>query len=246
MNENTLTDLKQQGPTIPMTRGERIAGLCFAPFYLILFNLFLQHLNARFYLELTDAQLNLAYYFLCAVSALLLFRGFLQENLRKLLEKPGRAALAVVIGLAGYYALLLVLSALVQLILLASKTDYFNRNNAALTVIFANRPDLLALIALVLAPITEECLFRGLIYCNLSKKGHILAVLATAVCFSAIHVVPYLREMTLLQAAISTVVYFPAAIVLCEVYRRTDSIFCAMLTHTCINLISLLGISITG
>lgn len=232
--------------SVSMTKQEITGGIIFAPFYLLLFSLLIQFLSRWFSLELTKAQMSLGYYILCAAGVLFVFRRFLAENLLIMWERPGRSVFGLLISLLCYYALILIFDALLEIVLLVSSTDFYNRNDASLISDFSNGPALLLFISLILAPLTEECIFRGLIYSNLMRKSHALAVLVTAGCFSAIHVIPYVAEMTVLQTVISTLIYFPATIVLCEAYRRTDTIFCPMLVHTCINLISLLFNAVNG
>lgn len=95
---------------------------------------------------------------------------------------------------------------------------------------------LIALTAVVVMPIVEEFLFRGVIFGSLYPKHSVIAVVLTVVLFALFHTLPYLgsNDNTLYWA-----VYFfqhiPTALALCWLYTATDSIFAPILMHVILN-----------
>lgn len=88
---------------------------------------------------------------------------------------------------------------------------------------------LLLLVGVVVAPIVEEFLFRGLLYRYLRERRSIAyAVLLSAVIFAAAHFIP-----TLIPAL------FVLGIVLALVAQRYDSIYPAMMLHALNNGVGL-------
>ena len=62
----------------------------------------------------------------------------------------------------------------------------------------------------------------------------------------ALHVLGYLPSLTAAEALLSAAQYLPAALVLCALYERTDSIFAPMLLHGAVNLINCIVIRTMG
>jgi membrane protease YdiL (CAAX protease family) len=84
------------------------------------------------------------------------------------------------------------------------------------------------LAALVLAPVAEEVLFRGILYPVLKNRFHpALAAFGTSILFAAFHS----SLMTLLPLTVF-------AVVLVLVYERTDTLLAPILTHALFNAVN--------
>ncbi|MDA0748710.1 MAG: CPBP family intramembrane metalloprotease, partial [bacterium] len=93
-----------------------------------------------------------------------------------------------------------------------------------------------AMLLSVMAPLTEEPLFRGVFQYGLVRNyGPVRGVLAAAVCFGVFHLIPW-------QAAGATLIGLLIGIV---VYR-TGSLFAGIVMHAIWNLLPLLVISLLG
>jgi len=87
---------------------------------------------------------------------------------------------------------------------------------------------LVVVLAVVVAPVAEEFIFRGYIYGVLKKYGgQILAIVFSSVLFAAIHM--HLPSMAGL---------FVLAVVLALVYERTGSLWAPILMHSAFNGLS--------
>ncbi len=87
-----------------------------------------------------------------------------------------------------------------------------------------------ALAAIVLAPLVEEILFRGILYPLLKHRGYPrLALWGTSLLFAAIHV--HLATFVPL---------FVFGVILVWIYERTDTLLAPILTHATFNTINFL------
>ena len=223
---------------VELTRKERILGICYLPFYLILFSLALEFLLMLILKRNPDpAELNACFYGLNLLIVLLLFRRFLLENLRYTNWK--RTLVAVPVALVAYF----VITLQVNSIILVLYPDFANQNNNAVISILDSDPVFVVIMSVIMAPIIEESLFRGLIFGSIFRKSRVLAYLVTILCFAAIHVVSYLGVLTPVEIALSILQYVPASLVLCAAYQLTDSLITPILLHACINLIACLLMS---
>ena len=219
-------------------RQEIIAGLCFLPFYFLLLPAAVS--AALVLLGIPELYLaNLIFYILAAGIAALLFRRLLHKSLQAL-YRPAVLIRTVLLSLVLNYAA----AWAVQLLALLLDPDYANANNAVLLDTYAGHIPALVLTACVLAPLLEECLFRGLIFGGLRRYGRVPAYFAAVLIFSAVHIVSYLSVLSPLQVLLSFLQYAPPAFLLCRCYERTDSLFGSMLLHALINTISLLALTL--
>lgn len=93
---------------------------------------------------------------------------------------------------------------------------------------------LVIVIAVVLAPITEEIVFRGIFFRALADRlGAATGVIVSATIFAAIHI-EVLRSQPLALAGL-----FVIGAVLAEAYRRTGNLFVPVLGHAIFNATSL-------
>lgn len=227
--------------SVIMSKGEWIGGLCFLPFYLLLLSLGLQILLTLLLRRAPSTlELNLCFYTVNLIAVLLIFRRFLAANLRTLRENIRKLLISIPTALFLYFFLTI----LVGLIVLSVEPTFQNENNSAVLVLLEGNPLFTAVLSIVLAPLIEETMFRGLIFGNLYHINRVLAYLVTALGFSAIHVIGYLGVLSPVEILLSLLQYIPATVILCGVYAYTDTIYAPMLLHAIINLIAFAAMGI--
>ena len=227
--------------SVIMSKGEWIGGLCFLPFYLLLLSLGLQILLTLLLRRAPSTlELNLCFYTVNLIAVLLIFRRFLAANLRTLRENGKRLLISIPTALFLYFFLTI----LVGLIVLSIEPTFNNENNSAILTLMDGNPIFTAVLSILLAPLIEETLFRGLIFGNLYRVNRVLAYLVTALGFSAIHVIGYLGVLSPVEILLSLLQYVPATVILCGVYAYTDTIYAPMLLHAIINLIAFAAMGI--
>ena len=187
--------------------------------------------------NINDAQLNFAYYLLNFIAITVILRKFLWQNLDRMSMYPGYLFRVVLLGLARY----IVLNTLVGALLLRLDPSYFNANDSAIAEMVQSELTLIAAGTILLVPLAEECMFRGLIFGNLRKYNRILAYLVSITVFSVIHITGYLGVYTPMQLLISFLSYLPAGLCLARAYEEADTIIAPILIHAAVNAIAIYG-----
>lgn len=170
--------------------------------------------------------------FTCTVT---IFRKFLVNSLRDLLNHPGRLFFPVLFGFAGYESLTRLLSQVIVYFL----PGFSNINDSSIAALAGQNPVLWMIGSVFLVPIVEETLFRGLIFGTVGKTGVFWGYLVSVLCFSAIHVVGYIGVtswQTILACAIQ---YIPAGVALAWSYQQSGSIFAPITIHCIINAMAM-------
>jgi len=93
----------------------------------------------------------------------------------------------------------------------------------------------------VLAPITEELIYRGVIFAGLKKRSKILAYVVSILMFSLIHVV-FEAMSEGWGYLLVTLEYVPMSIALAYVYDKTNSIYSSMLLHMLNNFLAVYAV----
>jgi len=224
--------------TVKMEKTEWIPGIFFLLFYFVLLNAAMALVILITKTEIDYAQLNLLFYIICTVAALLLFRRFWLGNLRQFRKKPlGCFGKAMACMALSYMA-----SASAGILISLLEPDFANANNETLINTFDGNTAGLLLTACVLAPLLEETVFRGMIFGNLSRISRPGAYIATVLIFSGIHIVGYLDVLSPLEIVISFLQYAPPAFLLCVCYEFCDSLVGSVIMHAAINLVATLSL----
>ena len=91
----------------------------------------------------------------------------------------------------------------------------------------------------LLVPITEEALFRGLLFGTLYRKSAVLGYVLSTLIFAAVHVVGYIGTQDAVSLLISLIEYLPAGLVLGWAYARSGTIWTPILIHAVVNFIGM-------
>ena len=155
----------------------------------------------------------------------LLRAGGVKRTLRELL-----------IGLGLILLALIVLSRLLSFVSILYP-DYSNGNQENLEVLYAAYPVWITLMTSVTAPVIEELLFRGLIFCGLRPRSRFLAYFLSALAFAFPHVSAYLGNVPLPLSAVNLLLYFSMGLILARTCERSRTIFTPILLHAVYNTI---------
>ena len=180
---------------------------------------------------------NFLYYLCNAGFCLLIFRELLAQSLRQAGSRPLRFLLAALVGFAGFE----LSTELNQLLLRYLAPDFFNVNDASLRGMILEAPALLLLGTVVLAPVAEECLFRGLLFLPLRQKSPWLGYAVSSLCFCAVHVIGYWGAYPAGTLLLCFFQYLPAGLLLAWALDYSGSLFAPMLIHSAVNLLSFLS-----
>ena len=90
----------------------------------------------------------------------------------------------------------------------------------------------------LLAPVAEECVYRGLVFRNLYPISKVAAYIVSMAAFSAVHIVSFLGLYTPLQLVLAFLQYLPAGLWLAWCYTKSGSIYGPLAMHMLINAYS--------
>ena len=222
---------KAEEPPAPgrMNRAERRAALLLLPVHLFAPGLLMSLPALR---KFTETQFNLICYSFLFLCLLLTCFPFLRREYRGLRAEPGSVIRQVLLT----YGIMLLLNLAMSFLL--ARLPGENPNNAAVGAMA--KKDILptALLALVLAPVSEEILFRGGLYGAMERKlPKTLAAVLCILSFSLYHVWAYALSDT--GALLWLPAYLPASWALWRVYDRCETIWASILFHILNNLVSL-------
>ena len=186
------------------------------------------------YGRVNAAQVNFLSYFATAAVAVYLLRRFLKHNLAVALAHPFWLSYRACCG----YLAQMALSALVSIGIYAIAPSFANLNDANVNTMMQGDPRLMVMTVTILAPIVEECFYRGLLFRGIYPRSPVAAWILSVGLFAMVHVVGYLGTYSPLGLVLSFVQYLPAGLVLCITYQRTGTIMGPILTHSLINLMA--------
>lgn len=217
-----------------------IAGVCYWPVYLFLLPNLLSWILKLSGAAISAAQgnllLNLVYFLTNFLFIIVIFHRYLYESFAPLRKNAGKFVRTIAIGFAAYYSMSLALNFLFQVFELIPE----NKNNEAVVSLIQTQRLLMGICTVVLVPITEECLCRGVIFGPIYQRRPWLAYVLSSVVFSFLHVQGYIGVQSLPVLLLSFVQYLPAGVALGWVYQRTGSIWSSIGLHAVINFMGVM------
>lgn len=227
-----MANTRACSPGSGLSRAEQIAGFCYLPVFVAFLGLGIGWLNDVLELSLTDLQINVAYFVVNAIFVWIIFHGFLLRSFRSI--RFWELVQALILGVALYYAGNFLFSLAVKW--LGLHIPQFNDDTVS-SLVKENRT-VMIVCGVLLAPLTEETLVRGLVFGTVRRKNRILAYAISILFFAFIHVWQYLPANDIGQVALSALLYLPAGIALAWTYEKANTIWAPIALHMVINAIS--------
>lgn len=222
-------------------KGSLIAGFVYWPVYLFGLSALLVWLLPYCGVNLSNDKgyltLNLIYFTVNFVAVLLIFRPFLYGSIKAARGRMGHIALSALMA----YGLCYLLSIQIDFVYTMLDLTPENLNQEGVTDLLDMAPWQMSIATVLFAPITEECLTRGLLFGPFAKKVPVLGYLLSIVVFAGIHVVGsigYAGWQTILLCFIQ---YLPHSIALAWAYHRSGNILSPILLHAALNLMSVIA-----
>ena len=235
MPENT----KPRPALILPERYERIIGWIYMPLFFIglpmlvsiaamLLGFNVMSTGVQLYLSIG---LELFSFLLLAVC----FHRYLGRSLRQARCFPGRYVVAVVAGVVIYYFGTALVSYLTQLI----EPGLENINDNTIESMAGINVPLMLVYTILLAPLVEELLFRGMIFTSIRVHSRFWAYAVSMAAFSLIHVMGYLGRYPLHTLALCFVQYLPASFALAWALEYSGTIWASISVHMIANTIAM-------
>ena len=180
---------------------------------------------------------NFWIYAVGAVFMLLVLWSFLRQELDPLLDHPFLSLIEILRCYAAIWCCELLAAMLLSLFGVSG--DAAN-NEQAIALLQSERGPMVAATVYV-APIVEECLFRGGLFGVLRHKTRVLSYAVSALAFGLYHV--WSAALADPRELIFLVEYIPAGLLLARCYERTDSLWGSVFLHALNNAVSLWAIT---
>ena len=218
--------------TSRLSKKETVAVLAWLPVHLWLLPLLLQQLMNRGAMD--DVAANVICYTLGVLYMLGLLFPFLRRDFDPLCDRPGYCLLEILGNYGLMYLCNLVIAGLMTVVLGQSGE---NPNNAGLMEMAGRSWNQMSAMAVFMAPIVEECLFRAGIFGTLRHYKRWAAYLVATLAFSFYHVWSYALVDPIYW--LYFIQYVPVSLLLCRVYERTNSIWGSIFFHMLVNYIAM-------
>ena len=225
-----------QKPITPLLQREKYVGLAYLVFQLFLLPTLLRLMAMAFSMETDSTLVNTLYFSINFISCVAIFGHLLQDSLKKAIADPDRLLIATVIGFGIYRVATLVLGIPILFLF----PDFSNLNDTAVMDVFGDYPFIMILCTVVLAPVTEELLYRGLVFGWLREKSAPMAFILSAVIFAAIHVVQYIGIYSTAHIFVALVLYLPAGLAFVWAYQHSGTILAPIIIHAINNFLAVL------
>ena len=182
---------------------------------------------------------NVVCYFVAAFFLFFCLRKFFFREFNALCDYGAGALIEV----AKAYGVLLLCNLVINVALLAAGFSQ-NPNNDAVFSLAGDDLGMTTAMAVFLAPIAEETMFRGGVFGLLRRFGRAAAYGVSIALFALYHVWSFaLSDPT---AWLYLLQYLPAGFLLARVYEKTDSLWSAIFLHMTVNGVSMLAVSQLG
>ena len=219
----------------PMPRGARIAGWVYLPVHVLVLPLTLGAALAAVCGELpSDVTCNVLYYLCGLVFTLIAMWRFLRRSFDTMVGSILRC-----IGMMfAAYGIDVLLSLVLQL-----GTSLIGElpspNNDAVTRLAAADYKRMIAVAVFMAPLVEECLFRGVLFGAIRPRSRFWAYVVSVALFSLYHVWQYAVMYQDARLLLSALTYVPVSAALAFCYEQTRSVWPPVFFHMLINAASL-------
>ena len=183
---------------------------------------------------LNEAQVNFLYFGLNFAATTVIFRRYLIESLKDSLLVGFPTVWYALLGYLGS----MMLSGMVVSAILEVYPEFMNVNDSAIGAIASQNMPLMFIGGVILAPVTEELLFRGLIFRGLYDRSPLIAHVLTMVLFSLIHVSGYIGMYDIKLLFFCFLQYLVPGYCLNFAYQQSGTIISPILMHMVTNLVA--------
>ena len=215
---------------------EQIIGWIYFAFQLVGLGVVAVLINMLLGNPLSQTDLNVALFVINFIAIVLIFHKYLLANLKCFFSRFGKNMALTALGFGIYVSLNQATSVIIAII----DPSYANANDSTINQMLDENFWMMAMATVLLVPLTEEVLYRGLLFGSLYQRNKILGIILSMALFSMIHVLPYIGTHDPLHLFLSFFIYLPAGFAFAWVYVSTDSIFASTFLHMLINGISIL------
>ena len=218
-----------------MSRGEKVLGWLYFAFQLTALPWLLTWINGLLSAPLSQAWYNGLYYIVNFVALVLIFHRFLRDSLAAAWGDIWNFIQAVVLGFVAYWAC----NKIFEWVVALTGFTLNNLNDNAVAAMLKSNHLLMCICIVVLVPLTEELIYRGLIFRSIWQSSKVAAYLVSMFAFSAVHVIGYLGAADPVTLIVCFIQYLPAGLCLAWTYSKASNLFAPVLVHAIVNAIAI-------
>lgn len=223
--------------SVSMSRTEMILGLVYLVVQLLVLPAVLVFINLLLGSPLSGAQVNFVFFCIDFLCITLIFHRFLLNSAKLALANIFRCLRYAAVGLALYWAGSMVINVLI----LTVYPEFSNVNDQSIMELTNQNRTLMAIGTVLLVPVVEETLYRGVVFGCLYRRSRVAAYAVSTLVFAALHVVGYIGQYEALHLAMCFLQYIPAGLCLAFAYVKADTVWAPILMHISINQIGILS-----
>jgi membrane protease YdiL (CAAX protease family) len=223
--------------SVSLSTTEWILGIVYIFFQLLALPILLGVANILFHLELNEVELNFVCFAINFICVTVIFHKYLIRSAKIAFFQPLNTLKAAGFGLLLYFISSYAMTALIFFI----DPEFYNVNDNSIAGMLEQNYVLMSLGAIVLAPVTEEILYRGVVFGRIHHRWPIAAYVISVGFFSALHVIGYIGQYSPVQLLLCFIQYLPPSIILAWTYVKADTIWAPILVHIIINAIGMLA-----
>ena len=219
-----------------MTATEKTMGWIYWALQLLAIPAALTMIATHFGWALSEAQLNFLFFGVNFAVLTVMMHRFLGRSAKEGFQRPGRTLQSAFFGYVLYWVCSIAFGALIAFL----RPEFANANDATILGMAKEDYTLITIGTVILVPVAEELMYRGLIFGSLYNRSRVAAYIVSTLIFAAIHVVGYIGMWEPADLALSVLQYLPAGICLGWAYARSGTIWAPILMHMAINQTSIL------
>lgn len=218
-----------------MTQRQTLLGWCYLLFSLLSLPSVLFSINGLLPKPMSGTALNLTFFCVNFSAVVGIFYSFIIESLKGFFALPWKCLGIALLGIVLYYLQEL----LITFVIAQVKSDFSNMNDTNILQMAQQHRVLMVFSTVVLVPITEELLHRGLVFQSLYRKNRLLAYGVSMCIFAGVHVMGYVGAQDGITLLLCFIQYLPAGLTLAFAYEKSDTVITPILMHAAINTIGL-------
>ena len=222
----------------PLTAKEKIYGLVWLLFEVLFFPVVLELLNSILPAPLPQVEVNFIFFAVNFIAVAWVFRRYLKAQLRLVPDLIDKIFLVAVPGFLIYR----LVNVLLALALFAVDPNFASINDVNVQNLVQENYFLMFIGSVILVPIAEECLFRGLVFRGIYDYSPLLAWIVSILLFAAVHVTGYIGQYPFTTILLCFAQYIPAGACLAGAYRLSGSLLSPILIHALVNFVGMLAL----
>lgn len=223
--------------TVQMRRSEVVLGLVYLVLQIFILPLALVVINALLPRPLSDAALNFVCFAINFICVTVIFHRYLIASFQVFVQDPWSILHTCLMGFGLYW----LGSILVNMLVIYFDPEFSNVNDDNIAVLTGQNHVLMTIGTVLLVPVVEETLYRGVVFGRLYQKNPVIAYIVSVIVFSALHVFGYIGFYSPIRLLLCFLQYIPAGIFLAWTYVKANTIWAPVFIHMTVNLIGMLA-----